>query len=1153
MNTFAQKSDVEAKRPHSLLESPATGEASRTAGPGGQNRFQNALDRSPRVVGQMKLARALSGRANSTAATGPVQRQPVVQRVQLPTDRTGEMIKFLEWEKGIPHEDLVAMSKTQLIETYQAHTTGNEKEVLSKWLKDWDEQGVDELGEEQMLERYKQMTRPDTGTGLALDEMVNAYAGDVSRLDVSEWQSKEPLRKVSTIVDFVNAYLTETGTPKVRLLFENLAPDTNGIFDHVEWAMTFNKLLFDPKHPEYEKTNLGKVMNTVYHEARHAQQWYRVATLLAGDGLNAQAIGQKTGIKVEAVLNFAEAHPLKRTAGDVQDVKEAIAWEDSFIGPFAQEKTKIRTDLFNTEKEIGDLASKRAIAESGYTAAQHDYENLKFKIGDFKTQSQSFDRAKRNLLLWQSINQEKIGWAEKFEKFEKAFESGPSEEFDTDLEAEFLGEGTTNETTNEPPELTENDWLAQEGFLKEEILTSSRKALEYQEEFKKDPIKQQQERFQNEYKFNMASFKKSSLRMKELEEPYKSLFQKYKDFVEEHDAFDIGDLAQQRYGELIQKKAAPGNVVQKVDLSEEVNRQPLLDLIKQAEENSVFGSGMSERARLYLESLDEQPLEEVGRAVDAVERYVDGKEALEDEPVRSQETTQKILLSKARLLVKLMSGEVTAKGLNQESDKIQENLWAASEVEDLGNEAIGEESSSEEDSVEVDSIEVDSVEEAKKAFSKEVEKQGLFKLSKELEPLFGNFPNANLSPLVTNNGPVLLGASQYERLIKLLPKIEETTTAIRESGNPQAERVIKEFKSWLLMEIFSGKTSAKVLEEIPNLGPQQFLQEKREFIEGKSEFLSHPERTPEEVQEAIRQDIQTRQTTGHQKAVEQQELDRTRLREFIENGAETAPVGSPFRNACEWLLSGRSKIYALTRTHDSETRPLNLNSTRTESWFPKWETGAGDVFHDATDYSDTNNDNVFFATRNTLGGSTPDGSVVIHGASQMSDEELRRTIVHEVQHSSDMHDLTPLSRFQSEVNAYLLGHEQHPEEFLAGKGAEETAEGEGGTWNARVKAIFEHMRSSGGYSYLGEAWGLNENDFKEKVRAIQGPSTPNPINSVRIADFNQAIGTGVNLAQAYQALDPYDLAALKNNPATLALLERHLEDGQLELYKSYFQ
>lgn len=1096
--------------------------------------FKTALDRSPRVVGQMKLARALSGRLN-----GPVQRQAVVQRVQLPTDRTGEMIRFLELEKGIPHEDLVAMSKTQLIETYQAHTTGKEKEVLSKWLKDWNEPNVEELGEEQMLERYKQMTRPDTGTGLALDEMLNAYAGDVAGLDVSEWQSKEPLQKVSTVVDFVNAYLKETGTPKVRLKFENLAPDTNGIFDHVEWAMTFNKLLFDPKHPEYQKTNLGKVMNTVYHEARHAQQWFRVASLLAGDGEKAPVIGQKMGIKDEAVLNFAEAHPLNRTADNVQDVKEAIAWEDSFIGPFAQEKTKIRTDLFNTEKEIGDQASRREVAKAGVLTAKHDKQNLDSKLKDMLSQSQAYDRAKRNLTLWQSINQEDIGWAEKFEKFEKAFENGPSEVFDQELEAELLGGETTNETTNQLPELTEKDWLEGAGFLKKEMVLSARKVEAYKKEFLINPIKQQKEKYLSEYQSNSSVFKEANNRIQELQKPYEFLFQKYKDFVEEHDAFDIGDLAQQKYQSLIQKKAAPGNVVQKVDLSEEGNRQPLLDLIRDIEDDSLFSSGMAERVRLYLQSLDVEPLEEVGRAVDAVERQVDLDEVLDDEQTRSDQTTQKILLSKARLLVKLATGELTPKGLNQEAENDQENQLATFDIEDLAESALEGD---------------DSVEKVRAKFSGELDEPALVTLATDLEPFFAEFPYANLKPLVELNKKVLVSSDPYRRLRKLLPKIKATVTAIRESGNPDAEGVIKQFKTWLLVDIFSGKTSFHDLEGSIEEKSNGFIEEKKHFIEGQSPFLSDPGRTPEQVREALGEDITLRQTTGHQKAVEQQQHDRTRLREFIVNGAETAPVGSPFRNACEWLLSGKSKLYALTRTHDSETRPLSLNSTRTESWFPKWTTGLGDVFSNATDYSDTNNENVLFATHNTLGGSTPDGSVVIHGASQMSDDELRRTIVHEVQHSSDMHGLTPLSRFQSEVNAYLLGHEKgHPEQFLTGKDAEDTAEGEGGMWNARVKAIFDHMRSSGGYDYLGEAWELNENDFKEKVRAIRGPSTPNPINSIRIDRFNRALVESGDIEGAYQALDEFDRAALKNNPATIALLENHLQDGQLELFKSYFQ
>lgn len=1128
MNTFAPKSESDRTRPRSTM----TGDAGRNGAPaGGGNRLQETFDRSPRVVGQMKLARALSGRAKA-----PVQRQAVVQRVQLPTDRTDQIIRFLVFRGGVNYDDAVAMSKTQLIEEFQQRTQGREDEVLNYLL---GEQGFDnygEMDEEQKLEKFKELVPGDTGTGLAEDKILTRYAKDVAGIDPAEWSQDDPDKKVRILVEYVNDALTKTGTPPVKFDFQKFAPDTNAIFDHETWKISFNELTFDPKHPNYSELSLGKVMNTAYHEARHAQQWYRVATLLAGDGFDAQTIGQKTGIKVERVLQFAEAHPLKRTAGVLPDVQEGLEWEESFTGPKSVQNRETKLNLFLTERKIGELSHQREQARSGFLVAEQEQAELGNKLKDFKSLEATFDRATRNLALWRTISRENTGWAAKFDKFQKTMETDPTLVFDEALESE-LGIDESS-LPSQPTQITKADWVAEGRFQQDEIKEAARKLQAYQEENRLDPWDAQEQRFHLEYAAFMEKFKELSHQLAGLQGPYEFLYHQYKGFEEEHDAFDIGDLAQQKYGELIQKKAAPGNVVQKVDLSQEGNRQLLLQTIQEAEDDSLFSSGVAEQARLYLASLGETELEETGRAVDAVERQVDVDEDLEHEQTRSDETTQKILLSKARLLVKLATGELTPKGLNQEAEVFGQNLLAKSDIEDLAESALDEE---------------DSVEKVKAKFSGELDESSLVPLAGDLEPFFADFPKGNLKPLIELNKKVLVSSDPYGRLRKLLPKIKETVAAIRESGNPNAEGVIKQFKTWLLAEVFSGETSFHTLEGIIEEKANGFIAEKRSFIEGKSPFLVNPERTPGEVQGAIGEDLKNRQVTGHQKAVEQQEQDRTRLREFIVNGAETATVGSPFRNACEWLLSGRSKLYALTRTHDSETRPLVHGSTRTESWFPKWTTGLGDVFSGATDYSNTDNDNVLFATHNTLGGSTPDGSVVIHGASQMSDEELRRTIVHEVQHSSDLHEMTPLARFQSEVNAYLLGHEQHPEEFLANKEAGGTAEGEGGTWNARVKAIFDHMRASGGYDYLREAWEANQDDFKGKVRAIQGPQTPNPINSVRIADFNKAVIEGGNIGLAYEHLNEHDRAAMKGNPAILALIAKHLQDAQLEQYTLLFQ
>jgi hypothetical protein len=72
----------------------------------------------------------------------------------------------------------------------------------------------------------------------------------------------------------------------------------------------------------------GDVVDTVYHEARHCEQWFRMAQMRAGQGLSAKAIADEMSIPLAIALR-AVAHPIARGT-----VAAAIAegWFDSFYG-----------------------------------------------------------------------------------------------------------------------------------------------------------------------------------------------------------------------------------------------------------------------------------------------------------------------------------------------------------------------------------------------------------------------------------------------------------------------------------------------------------------------------------------------------------------------------------------------------------------------------------------------------------------------------------------------------------------------------------------------------------------------------------------------------------------------------------------------------
>lgn len=1122
-----------------------------------QLRIGRALNEGPRAVAQARLAAALAPPVRLDAGTAPPPPGPALQAVWVETAE--EPSAAHKWDEPL---DGV---------TWYADEGGlmwfritNEGQIAEGTLEDYESYA----GQKKTYDAWARLYREAASTGLAMPAMVSAYAEAVARINRPEWQTlaKEP--KVKMLVDLANSLLSKTGTPHAAFDFVKLAPGTAGLFDHGKWTISFNELRFDPEFTGGRPTDMAELTDTVYHESRHAEQWFRVARLLAGDGMKAAAIGDATGIEVGRVLGEAERAPLSRKDASSREVREAVRWEASLIGSEAY-RTGVKFEMIKAELSLGGMKGELLKLKALSVVIESEFKEINEDIEDIRAEERTYDEAARNLTLWAEINKKTISIKEKMEEFEQALGGGGEQpELDESLLEMGFDPGPQVATTEVP--VTVQDWREERRFWHGQQKEAALKLQGFQQKYGKvSPTKLGEQRLK-EHATNKEQYDALKKDTELLYETYKKLHAEYETFVEERDAFEVGRLAKESYeAASTQLKREPGHsVVQMVNLAEEGEREKLLDIIEQTEGDTLFSSGAAERARDYVLSLQQQQLEEVGAAVDAVERYVLTKQAKKsddsdeenlDEPLEQGEqsaqeaTAAKVRASKARLLVMMANGDVTPAALNQRAGA-QENKYAKSEIKGLAESVLDEDISEEE---------------YREEFADELDKAGLGALAEEVGRVTGGLRFADMKELIVRRKGDLFASDSRERLKKsLLPLVRKAESLIRQSGNPKAAQNVREFKTWLLYDFFAGKEPVESLSAISNEGTKKFIAEKSDFITERAEFLSGAERTPEEIREAFGQDVSKRQQEGYKEALAEQEADRKRLGLFVEQCAKSEPVGSVLRNSCEWLLARKAKIYAQTRTHDSDTRALAVGAPNKDAWFPNPDRNAGDVFGPMEPYSLENNDNVMFRPKNTQGGSTQEGSVVINAPSKVSDEVLKRTIVHEVQHSADYHPLDPLSRYQSEVNAYLLGHrEGAPEDFLKNVNPQAEVADEYGTWGAEANAVYRHMTSSKGYDYLTSAWEENQEDFRKKLVAIRGPYTPNPVNSVRIDHFNKALKAvsksddfedgqladaqkREGLDSAFRQLTEGDLAALKGNRATLDLLERHLLGVTLEEYKN---
>lgn len=135
--------------------------------------------------------------------------------------------------------------------------------------------------------------------------------------------------------------------------------------------------------------------------------------------------------------------------------------------------------------------------------------------------------------------------------------------------------------------------------------------------------------------------------------------------------------------------------------------------------------------------------------------------------------------------------------------------------------------------------------------------------------------------------------------------------------------------------------------------------------------------------------------------------DRAALMKIVRDGAKSSDRRT--KNACEWILDNRTKLYALNATGDHNERiaHLGLPAATTETWFPKGNGGPGDLQSPVAPYNELDLDDrtnvcVDIDDGPSTNGWNGDGYIaVMMGGGQMKKAEVLTTLRHEVQHDAD--------------------------------------------------------------------------------------------------------------------------------------------------------
>lgn len=206
---------------------------------------------------------------------------------------------------------------------------------------------------------------------------------------------QEPTNQTKTIADFkqvledtVNSELKAATSSEITIV--DGAPGASGEFDFSTWAIELNEATAFPGATtlaDLTEDQIRDTADTVYHEARHSEQWFRMARNRAGKALNdkstnddrqdaADTIADEMGIPVnvalEACNNPLQASWISKFFG-IKDksIEEAEAWDKSIYGADSNYRDEIVLGDFSTDVESMYEHLQAAIDE--YPS---DYEDL---------------------------------------------------------------------------------------------------------------------------------------------------------------------------------------------------------------------------------------------------------------------------------------------------------------------------------------------------------------------------------------------------------------------------------------------------------------------------------------------------------------------------------------------------------------------------------------------------------------------------------------------------------------------------------------------------------------------------------------------------------------------------------------------------------
>jgi hypothetical protein len=199
------------------------------------------------------------------------------------------------------------------------------------------------------------------GATIALDRFATA-----AKSAQKNWGSLTPEQRAAQLGNAANAELDIAGVKQVDPQLENLGARL-GEFHFKTWILGLGRPAFSAA--TVTDAQAAEIAATVYHEARHAEQWYRMARMLIAKKMTPEEITDRSKIPLE-VTQHAKQNLF--TSMTKKEADEASTWFDSVYGAHAADRAEILTREPVLRKAYDDAVAENKRIGADPVASQAD-------------------------------------------------------------------------------------------------------------------------------------------------------------------------------------------------------------------------------------------------------------------------------------------------------------------------------------------------------------------------------------------------------------------------------------------------------------------------------------------------------------------------------------------------------------------------------------------------------------------------------------------------------------------------------------------------------------------------------------------------------------------------------------------------------------